>query len=623
MPDSSCFKKDYPGLDTSSDKRLAAFFRSYLDGTRERFFTIPYEVAENVYKLPGESDGEACDRIVSGTLVSVGVPGHFADTKSVDWKSNPTYNGYREWTWQLSRHNDIKLLAHEYNLTHKKEYATAAENLLVSWIDTCPAPSLDVIGYLTDCWRTIECGLRMGANWPYIIYTFYREFSDETLVKILDSVYQHALQLKCRSTRGNWLLMEMNGLLHISILYPFFKDAAEWGEYATSRMCQEAEKQFYPDGLQYELTTCYHEVSINNYQRMMELMKAFSVPVPEQLYSILATAVEGDIKLMMPDGGLPDINDGITNQVKPLLEPKARFFDSPEIRYVLTDGKEGSLPSYTSTAFPYSGFAVFRSSWSEDAVYGLFDSAPFGRGHQHEDKLSIQIANGRKRVVTEAGCYAYDESDMRHFSLSSFAHNVLIVDGMGQNRRKSYDWQDDEIRKLSDLEWKSSESVDYASGTYSGPYGDEEKKPAVWKRSVSFIKQSPLFSRPCFLIIDEITSADGEEHEYTLLWNVDSKRLSVTAESASYEDVDFSFTPGGDLSVVRGRMHPVQGFIATGREQGMYKAVDTLEYRLIARDVKVATLVSFGEGVPGIRRSADGFVICNNGKELNSGLVTG
>ncbi len=49
---------------------------------------------------------------------------------------------------------------------------------------------------------------------------------------------------------------------------------------------------------------------INNYQRFIEGAKAFGKTVSEGMLEKLAKACELDVKLMMPDGCVPDINDG-------------------------------------------------------------------------------------------------------------------------------------------------------------------------------------------------------------------------------------------------------------------------------------------------------------------------
>lgn len=599
---SGLFNPDYPGVAAICDKTgneavkaAASFFRKHLESTEKRLFSIPYEKPENVYKLPSESDEEACRRLCGGTVVSVGVPSAFGSPDKVDWHSNPTYNGYREWTWQLSRHNGIKMLAHQYILTGDKSLSKAAEALLSSWLRTCPPPAIGVSGGDTDCWRTIECGIRMGANWPYIIYAFYRDFSDELLADILISLHQHGVRLHHDYMYGNWRLMEMNGLMHIAVLFPFFRESEEWKSFAISMMEDESCKQIYPDGMQYELTTGYHEVAVNNYQRMLSVMQAFGITLPSSLLSVMENATNADIKLMMPSGRLPDINDGTPHVVKELLIPKSRLVSNDAIRWIISDGKDGRKPEYDSIAMEYAGFFIFRSGWADNDIYAHFDSAPFGRMHQHEDKLSLIIADGSKTLIADAGCYAYDDSPVRRYVLSSYGHNVLLVDGMGQNRKKGYEWHDEDIKKKSDLRWHIGKDTEWASGEYSGPYGDECVSPCKWKRTVMFVKKSSIAERPFFIVSDCIES--DEEHEYTLLWHVDSKREAIYSSSALYSDISVSFDGEGELSAVRGQMNPVQGIIATGKEQGLYKAVDTLEYRKTASSCRFVTVIAF-DGSP-------------------------
>lgn len=74
---------------------------------------------------------------------------------------------------------------------------------------------------------------------------------------------------------GNWLIMEMNGLGQIGILYQQFKKSAKWLQQALESLEEELDRQIYPDGFQYELTTNYHDVVINNYQRFIEVAYKF------------------------------------------------------------------------------------------------------------------------------------------------------------------------------------------------------------------------------------------------------------------------------------------------------------------------------------------------------------
>ncbi len=548
-------------------KAFAGYARAYFRQTEKTFFSIPYEEPENIYKLPGESDSEAVKRIETFKVVSVGILGDFSEKKRIDWFANPTANGYKEWTWQLSRHNGIKMMAHEYNRTGNEEIAASAIAIMRSWIEDAEVPAIGTSGRDTKCWRTIECGIRMGANWPYIFYSFMKSpsFTDEMILLWFKSIYEHASRLMHDKTAANWLLMEMNGLAHIAILYPFFKDSGIWQKTAITSMEEECKRQFYPDGFQYELTTNYHNVAINNYQRLLETAGAFGVKLPESMVEILRKACDLNTKLMMPDGSLPDINDGTRAKVKDLLSPKTRFFRDKEIDFAVYGSDE---PDYSSLVLPYSGFAIFRSGWKDDDVYALFDAAPFGRGHQHEDKLNLIIYACGRYLVPEAGIYAYDESDMRRYVLSTRGHNTVRVDGSDQDRGSTYSWHDDEINKKADIRYSlSADDIEWAESTYSESYKDLEDKSIRHTRKVLFMRNERIF------IIKDTLQAE-KEHTWDVLWHIDDD---------ANDDFDYSnlriFVPSANVEhrIVRGKEGPdMQGFIATSAKQGSYKEVNTL-----------------------------------------------
>lgn len=556
----------------------------------ERFFTIPYERPENIFFYPDETDREIADRVCTNELISCGVPCKFGDT--VDWFANPTYNKYAEWTWQLSRHNEWKILAKVYRETKDEKYAKACASLFSSWVKQAVTPE-DTEGYRTLCWRTIECGIRMGANWPYVLHSFYQSpaFTDDTLVDWYKSVHEHAVRLHDHHMSGNWFIMEMNGLAHISILYPELKQAAQWRTFALENLREELEKQIYPDGFQFELSTGYHDVVINNFQRLIRTARAYDVEMPEDFYRILENAAQIDVKLMMPNGHVPDINDGNWKASAELLSPKMELFpDNQVFQYVVSHGAEGEKPSYDSCVLPYSGFAVFRTGWEENDTWGLLDGAPFGTGHQHEDKLSFLMYAGGKLLLTEGGNYAYDTSEMRSYVLSTRAHNTIRVDGMDQNRRKEYTWHREDIRKKADLKARLSEDVDYAEAVYDEGYGADLDRSVTHGRSVYFVKHLEG-TVPFFVIVDRMHAE--EEREYELLWHMNADWAKIGDGLAAGKDLTiFSAEQTPDLDLIIGQETPEwQGYVATASIQGCYKPVPTVRQTVRGKDRRIVTVL--------------------------------
>lgn len=579
-------ERDYAG----ARREMAAYIRGYLNP--QRFFQIPYEVPENIYKFPCESDEDACRRICDHTLISVGVPCEFGKGRSVDWFANPTYNGYKEWTWQLSRHNDIKLLAHEYRRTGEKRLAEAAAELISSWIKQAIRPEEDRAGYLTECWRTIECGIRMGANWPYILFTFYNTepFTDDLLIDWYKSVWEHGRRLSRNHMTGNWLIMEMNGLAQIGILYPQFRLSEQWLKQAYESLEEELNRQIYPDGFQYELTTNYHDVVVRNYQRMIEVAEAFDVPVPDRMLKKLAAACELDIKLMMPDGTVPDINDGARYRVKEACRNRLRILpDNKRMRW-LTEGEESGKPDFTSIALPWAGFLVMRTGWEETAAWALFDGAPFGKAHQHEDKLSLLFYANGKLLLTEGGNYAYDTSEMRSYVLSTRSHNTVRVDGQDQNRRDSYEWNEEDICQKAGLIWRSSPEWDFGESFYGEGYGHETQIRVLHQRRVFFCRQPGVGKQPFLVVIDRMKDdADEKMHEYEWLWHIDSQVVGEEKGRIAFQEMDVVFS-AGRAEVITGQKEPEwQGFIAIGTKQGMHRPVPCVSVKDKTKEMRMVT----------------------------------
>ena len=111
---------------TACRKQFAAYARTALN--TEAFFRGVSEKQTNINTLV-----EAAERACRNVLTSVGTSFDFGEGP-IDWYSNPTFNKYPEWTWQLSRHPDIVNLAKAYHMTGEARYASKSVELMESWI---------------------------------------------------------------------------------------------------------------------------------------------------------------------------------------------------------------------------------------------------------------------------------------------------------------------------------------------------------------------------------------------------------------------------------------------------------------------------------------------------------
>lgn len=566
----------------------ANYIRSHLKP--DQYFSVPYGGPENNVSAIGETELESAARICMNCFC-IGELYQFGSV--VNWQNNPSLNGYPEVIWGLNRHNEWKLLAHVYRQTGDEKFANKCAEFFHSWFQQACYPGPTICG-APVCWRTIECGIRMGGNWPYALHAFYQSsaFTDDILVDWANSTCAHGTILRDQYKHGNWLIIEMNGLAQIAIIFPEFQKSGEWLRFALRIMEEELTRQIYPDGFQYELSTNYHEVVLQYYFRLIEVMNAYGMEISNTFWPVLEKASEVYVKLMQPDGRLPDLNDGSNAKAASFLERKLPFFPlRRDFQWVVSEEKEGEMPAYHSVSFPYAGIMVMRSGWEKDAVWALFDAGPFGRGHQHEDKLSLLFYANGKLLLTEGGNYAYDSSEMRRYVLSTRAHNTVRVDGQDQNRQQNYHWREEEIALPSEMQYRIEDSFDFAQGSYEEGYGPECDRSVIHRRAVYFFKEG-LFNgqKPFMLVVDRMYSE--KEHEYEALWHLENGPAVLKEGCAEVPGLHLLYSAPVNVKQVCGQTAPEwQGWIANSLNQGDFRPIHTLKWCVRGSNSRFATVL--------------------------------
>ena len=531
---------------------------------------------EHFYKLPGADKGdkekaiEAAERVMDGWFWSAGYEYQYKNL-DVDWETNQTPNNYGEYVWQLSRHGQFASLAKGYMHTGDKRYANAFNKLIESWIDQVEFPIADIANrhgsYDHTGWRTLESGIRMGMPWQVPIFTFMRDglIPDLLVVKIFKSVWEHAFHLRNYCSSHNWLLSELMGFAHIAVLYPFYDKVGAWKSFIFNRLLSELDVQLYPEGFQYELTTGYHLVSIKEYLNVVDLCKAFELEVPEQMLDRIRQMYEAEFRLMDPALECLGLNDGSYTPMYNYAKRALQYFPGhPFFTAIATDGKDGAWPDFNSDVFPYVGHCMMRTGWDKDAIFAHFDSAYYGWGHAHEDKLSFNLHAYGKRLLSDGGNFAYDTSKMRSMTVSTRAHNTALVDMKDQRRGANTDFRKIEenavINKIpSDLAWSFGDTYEVAEGLYDFGYG---ANPAVFvdhHRKVIFFKKGLGNAKPFFILLDTFTPKDENEHIYEVLFQLDIQPYTASDKTVTVDHgdgVSFSLVSSAPANIIVGQFEP-------------------------------------------------------------------
>ena len=461
---------------------------------------------------------------------------HFKDHK-IDWTFNPTFNGYREWPWQFNRTEFWTTLAEYYTQTQDERVVACWIDQINSWFDQAQVPDHNN-PYKPCTWRSIDAGIRM-CEWSRQLHAFIRSplLTDEFLVRYFRSIWEHGRRLETASQGcGNWVIMEKTGLLHIALLYPYFRETGRWRDFALSRLIRELDAQVYPDGFQAELTTGYQGVLTHYYGDVIRLYQCMDLSAPAEISRRFAQLWDIYPRLMMPDGRTPNLNDGSRCEVAKEMRKALNFFPArDDWRWFATGGTEGVAPDYLSYAFPWAGAVVMRTGWDRNAIWAYMDGSPFGMGHQHEDKLNVLMQAYGKDMITEGGCYFYDPSEMRKYVLSTRAHNTIRVDGKDQYAMATYAWKAGDIGRKADVIFGTSAEVDWAEASYVDGYGSPETgrsklDKTVHRRKLVFRKKVPGLS-PFFVVIDRLVAPDVRRRTYETMWHLESCRLTISGSS--------------------------------------------------------------------------------------------
>ena len=444
----------------------------------------------------------------SGSVILKGDSVKIPITQDGGWQWNHTGpEEDDEFGYSLNSHIYLKTLFIAMEKTGRRSCVEVFDRLIKDWIihHNLPAPDDSIYVVLDPTksvdwrdigeveWRTLQAGRRLGDVWPQLFYAFQDEnaFSPAARLLILISICEQAGYLREYHKSGhNWTTVEMNGLALAGLAFPEFKNAKNWSDYALEVMTNELSQQVYPDGVQTELSTITQWVALsrfelvaNNYRRAGRPVSAFYFQRLEEMYDYLAYS-------MRPDGHQPLNGDSDRTDMRSRVLQAAQKFNRPDWNWIATNGEMGEIPKKgPSVTYPWAGIHIMRNGWPKNAEWSFFDTGPYGTGHQHRDKLHLSIAAFGKDLLVDGGRYthkdyfSFDPTVWRRYFRSSFSHNVILVDGKGQNPGATTT----KSALVKDIDYLHDPKYDYAYGMFDDGYEDVEGK-AIHTRSVMYIR---------------------------------------------------------------------------------------------------------------------------------------
>lgn len=463
------------------------------------------------------------------------VPGHQFGP-DIDWLDNPTYAPEyefdKEWSMSFLRMPWWEALGEAYWATGDEKYAQEFVAQFLDFIGKHPIPvkrsgsSDHPLKYAAPEWRTLEISIRIKGAWTNSFYRFLTSpsFTDHALCEMLKSEAEMARHLyrftRIEGRTSNWTTSEVQALFTVGMLFPEFREAAEWKREAKRRMTAELKKQVYPDGVQWELAPGYGSGVLRQFQGVQDLAEMNGETMPARYVKRL----EGMYTYFLyssVDGKCAAFGDSGHGDIRRVMRKGAEVFPGREdFLWMATGGKQGRKPGDLTYAFSYAGQYVMRSGWKDEDRFMIIDAGPYGIAHQHEDNLSFELYAYGDWLVPDPGTYRYNyDSPWRHFMVSSLSHNTLVVDHQGQSRRSQHALY--ATKRPLRHRFATEGRVTYFRGTYDAGYGEDAGLKVAHTRSIFFVDGR------FWVMIDRARPAGKEAHLYESLLMLNRTRATV------------------------------------------------------------------------------------------------
>jgi len=339
----------------------------------------------------------------------------------IDWHQDP----FHSYPWE-KKLNELSwldpLIYADLHGVDARRATRRARNVVLDWIRQNPRPS----GFRA-AWERKRAGDRLTR----ISFVARRAACEGLLDRsqagaILASVREHAHFLLADVQPGgptNHTLLRDQGLLIGAKLFGFLGAADHWRSVALGRF--ESVLRILVDrrtGVHLEHTPGYEQKTINHVEVVVGLLPN----PPARFRRLLKRMKLADAWFTMPDGDIVPIAD------TPFRKP------APENARRIAAGLTG-LSRYLR-----DGFAIARRGGSYLAMVAGY----FRRAHKHADELTFDLFDHGRRVIVDTGRRDHTQVAGKGvlpgpvataaFTLSSFAHSTLVVDGQSFDLRHSF-----------------------------------------------------------------------------------------------------------------------------------------------------------------------------------------
>jgi hypothetical protein len=416
-----------------------------------------------------------------------------SETVPIDW----SYMETRDWYEHKNFINRGRMTGYPlsaYYDTGDAKWLERFRAVFYDWVDANPCPPETIYADMPT-WRTLDTAMRLGwllAGFPKATVS---GVDDELWANFAYLIWQHADYLhRDKVSGGNWLSTITSAVMDTALDFPEFADQREWMLYAKNGFETNVLRDIYADGKEKEDAPGYVCMAYGGMFRTLKALDQAKIEVRPEVLERMDKVQDFLGAITQPNGDTAAIGDWGGGPPE-IIEETSRYFKREDIRYILTKGREGTMPARASVNFPHGNWSVMRSPFDEkpyeDARHLVFKSSY--ESHGHLDVLNTTVYAYGRPLLIDPGIRSYERADGARYVQTAY-HNTICVDGRNTERGGG-----DTDR------WVSNAGLDYLSASH------DRYKGLVVRRSILFVKPD------YWLVRDEITGEGS--HTYDQNWH--------------------------------------------------------------------------------------------------------
>jgi hypothetical protein len=359
--------------------------------------------------LTAQSFPERVEAILDGRIL---LPPHEPATLSwpPDWSADPF--GDANWRFQLHALRWAQMLKRAYDHTGDEGLLERYLAILEDWYRRNPwsdPPSDQSWGDHSTALRArvyAACAQALEHAWPDWLRLALEEHVD---VLSGPDLYPSG---------GNHALNQNVGLFAAASLLGRDDEV----RIAIERTADLLERSVDDEGVTDEQSTEYQVYNYRRYREAVDLFASAGAELPP-VFDRIALMPEMIAHATLPNGHDAMVGDSVDEPVHRIRGTVAEF--------AVTGGRRGPRPTDRVRVFQ-RGFVFARSGWGEDRPFDQEThlTVRFGPAripHGHHDAGAIALYARGRRIISNAGKYAYSWDDFREYVLSRRAQNSLLL----------------------------------------------------------------------------------------------------------------------------------------------------------------------------------------------------